>query len=656
VRILNNKESIRMALAGNPNVGKSVIFNQLTGLNQYVANWPGKTVEKVEGILYFKGYKIRILDLPGTYSLSAYSIEEIISRDYIAIERPDVIINVVDASALERNLYLTIQLLELEAPIVMALNQVDFAARRGIKVNAKKLSELLGIPVIPTVAISGTGIQELISKAVEVAKKGFEARTRIRFGREIEERIEKLELTVSQKLPELSRTYPPRWIATKLLEKDANITEKVKKYPMGEEVLKETEKLIKEIEEIHGEDSAIVFASERYSIANKIAKEVVEFVVPPKVTLGEKLDAITTHKIMGYPILALIMAGVFTTIFFIGDIFIGILEEVFEHVISITYSSLYALSPLFADIISNGILMGIAAGVTIVFPYIIPFYVLLAILEDSGYLPRASFLMDNLMHKLGLHGKAFIPFLLGYGCNVPACIGCRIMETERERFLCGFLVVLVPCSARTIVILGLVGKYVGIEAALALYLINLVLILLLGRITFKVLPGEPVGLIMEMPAYRRPSIKTIVLKTWTRTKSFTYMAFPIIVIGSTILEALKILGFLQPISEIASPLLVNWLGLPKELAIPLILGVLRKELTLIMLSELFGTLNFAEVLTRSQMIVFSLVTMLYFPCVATFAALVHEFGWKKALTTAFVDILLALFLGGLAFRVLEVFI
>jgi len=296
--------------------------------------------------------------------------------------------------------------------------------------------------------------------------------------------------------------------------------------------------------------------------------------------------------------------------------------------------------------------MGIAAGVTIALPYIVPFYFLLALLEDSGYLPRAAFLMDNIMHKIGLHGKAFIPLMLGYGCNVPACIGCRIMETERERLLAGFVVTLIPCAARTVVILGLVGRFVGFPAAIALYVFDLILVFAMGRIAFKVLPGEPVGLIMEMPPYKKPSVRSILTKTWNRTKDFVYMAFPIIIGGSVAIEALNVFGFMRSLAEAMSPLTTGWLGIPAVSGIPLIFGILRKELTLIMLSTLLPL----ESLSAVQMIVFSLVTMIYIPCIATVAACAREFGWKKALIIALVDIALALFLGGLAYRVLSLFL
>jgi ferrous iron transport protein B len=655
---MNKERIITIALAGNANVGKSAIFNQLTGLNQVVGNWPGKTVEKAEGTLFFQGYKIHIIDLPGIYSLSTFSIEEIIAREYIAIEKPDMIINVIDASNLERNLYFTIQLLELQVPMIIALNQMDFATKKGIKIDIEKLSKILGIPVIPTVAIKGEGIKELLSKVIDVIEKRIELKPlKIKYGKEIEVNIEKLENIINEKLPEFCKKYPSRWISIKLIEKDDDIIKKIQEYENGKEVLAYSEKIIEELEKIHGESSIIIIASERYGIANHIAKEVTKFITPPRVSIEERLSEVTTHKILGYPILFFVIFSIFSIVFIGGNFLSEILENFFEEILIPIINELLItfLPQIISKMIIEGIISGIIAGITIALPYIIPFYIILAILEDSGYMPRAAFLMDNIMHKIGLHGKAFIPLLLGYGCNVPACIGCRIMETERERFLAAFVTVLIPCSARTVIILGLVGKYIGLHAALSLYFFDLILVFILGRIAFKVLPGEPIGLIMEMPPYKLPLIKNIIIKTWVRTKDFIYIAFPLIIGGSTILEALMLTGWIWQINDFLSPLIVNWLGLPKITGIPLIFGILRKELTLILLSELTGTLEFNNILTHTQMIVFSIVTMIYVPCIATIAVLKREFNWKKAIGITIIDIFLALLIGGLTFRILSLF-
>jgi ferrous iron transport protein B len=645
-------KQLRVALAGNANVGKSAIFNQLTGLNQVVGNWPGKTVERAEGTLHFKGYTIRVIDLPGIYSLSTFSIEEIVSRDYIAVEKPDIIINVVDASALERNLYFTLQLLELEAPIVMALNQVDFAAKKGIRINVEKLSEILGVPVVPTVAITGSGINELLTTVVAAASgEKTPQPLKVRFGAEVEKRVQKLRELVERKLPQLCEVYPARWIVIKLLERDADVAGKLKNYEGGAEVIEYADKLAAELEKLHGEPSPVILASERYSIASKIAKEVTVVEAPPKVSLEQKLDAVTTHKILGYPILIGVILAMFSLIFIGGSVFSSVLDSFFGNIFQYVKDVLVFLPLAAKSLIIDGVLGGIVAGITIAIPYIVPFYIILALLEDSGYLPRAAFLVDNLMHKIGLHGKAFIPLILGYGCSVPACIGCRIMETERERLLAAFVVTLIPCAARTVVILGLVGRFVGLHAALAIYIFDLILIFILGRIAFKVLPGEPVGLIMEMPPYKKPSLRNVLTKTWSRTKDFVYIAFPIIVAGSLTITALNITGFINYITAGAKPLISGWLGLPVQAGIPLLFGVLRKELALILLSQLIPL----ESLSAIQMVVFALVIMIYIPCIATIAALIREFGWKKALAITFTDIALALFLGGIAYRLLLAF-
>ncbi|MEM3703650.1 MAG: ferrous iron transport protein B [Candidatus Bathyarchaeia archaeon] len=646
-----SREKVTVALAGNANVGKSVIFNQLTGLNQVVGNWPGKTVERAEGTLHFRGYTIRLIDLPGIYSLSAFSIEEIVSRDYIAMEKPNIIINVVDASALERNLYFTLQLFELEAPIVVALNQVDLAAKKGIRIDVCKLSEALGVPVIPTVAITGSGINELLSTVITVisGERHLEP-LKVRYGSEVEKIVQKLQRLIKRKLPEICQLYPSRWISVKLLEKDEDIAQKLKGYENGNDVLRCAYRLAAKLEKIHGELSTVIIASERYAIASKIAKEVTTVEAPPRISIEQRLDAITTHKVLGYPILIGVIISIFTLIFIGGNFLSAVLESSLN-ILSIYIESMliHVLSDAAIALIYRGVLGGFIAGVTIALPYIVPFYIILALLEDSGYLPRAAFLMDNLMHKIGLHGKAFIPLILGYGCSVPACIGCRIMETERERFLAAFVVTLIPCAARTVVILGLVGRFVGLHAALALYVMDLIIILILGRIAFKALPGEPVGLIMEMPPYKKPSLRNILTKTWGRTKDFVYIAFPIIVAGSLTIAALDVTGFIGHIVTGAHPLISGWLGLPSETGIPLIFGVLRKELALILLAELVPLNS----LTVVQMIVFAIVIMLYIPCVATIAALLREFGWKKALAITFINVSLAFLMGGITYRLLS---
>ncbi len=639
------KKNFTIALAGNANVGKSVIFNRLTGLHQHIGNWPGKTIERAEGTLHFKGYIIDIIDLPGIYSLSTFSIEEIVSREYIAVERPDLVINVVDASVLERNLFFTLQLLELETPMIVALNQMDMAKKKGMKIDHEKLRELLGVPVIPTVAISGIGIYDLLEKSVEIIGERKKIKpVKAKYGKEIEERIEKI-----AKMVEKTRfKYPARWVAIKLLEGDEEVKKEVLK--INPKIVPAAEKLAVEIEEIHDHSCSTVITSERYEAASKITREIQEITPQIKPPMRERIHVITTHRVLGYPIMAISLLSIFYSIFTFGDYASGLLGDLF-----------YSLEPIFESIFGagvagklvwGGVIEGIIAGVTVALPYIVPFYFMLYLLEDSGYLSRIAFLMDNLMHKIGLHGKAFIPVMLGFGCNVPGCLGCRIMETERERLLAAFVVTLVPCAATTVIILGLVGAFVGVHWALALYVVDLLIIFILGRIAFKTLPGEPTALIMEMHDYRAPHPQTVLKQTWFRLQEFIKIAFPLIIAGSLVIKMVEVLNLLEPIANVLSPITVTWLGLPAITGITLIFGVLRKELSLIVLAALLGTTNFAQVLSTVQMIVFTLVAMLYIPCISTIAALVREFGWKKALFITFFEVVFAITIGGLAYRLL----
>ncbi len=636
------KKKLTIALAGNANVGKSVIFNQLTGLHQHIGNWPGKTVEKAEGTLYFKGYEIDIIDLPGIYSLSTFSLEELVSREFIAVERPNLVINVIDASVLERNLFFTLQLTELETPMVIALNQIDIAKKKGINVDYEKLSQTLGVPVVPTVAIKGIGVYKLLEVALETIEKGELKSRQTTYGEEIEERIKKIVSMVEK----IGFKYPTRWTAVKLLEGDEEVEKEISKKEPN--ILPIVKKMAEEIEKIHGHSCSTVMTSERYELAGRIAREGQQIIPAMKPSMSQRLDDLTTHRVYGYLLMATIVFSIFSAIFTFGGFASTFLSDVF-----------YSWEPIFENIFGKGILAsliwggieGIIAGITVILPYIAPFYFLLYVLEDSGYLSRVAFLMDVVMHKIGLHGKAFIPIMLAYGCNVPACLGCRIMETQRERFLAAFVVTMIPCAATTVVVLGLVGTFVNIEWALTLYIIDLIIIFLLGRVAFKALPGEPTELIMEMHEYRLPHLKTVVNQTWFRLEEFIKIAFPVIIVSSLVIKGLEVLGFLELLSVALSPVTVGWLGLRPEMGIPLVFGILRKELTLIMLATLLKPAGLS-ILTPVQMVVFTLVTMLYMPCVATIAACVKEFGWRKTLYMTIFRIILAIFIGGIAFRIL----
>ena len=638
---LKKDAGLTVALAGNANVGKSAVFNQLTGVDQIIGNWPGKTVERAEGMLHYEGRKIKIIDLPGIYSFTTYSMEELVSRDFIALEKPEIVVNVVDATALERNLFFTIQLLELNAPVIIALNQIDLMEKKGISIDHERLEDLLGVPVVPTVAIKGKGISELTEQIVKLADQ---RRTppEISYGKEVEQRIKK----IAALLEKVEADYPNRWLAIKLLEKDEEITRLIEKFDRS--IVQAAWDLAEEIERIHGEPSSVVISAERYKIADEIARKV-QKIRTEEETLTDKLDRIALHPILGYLAVVGVIGGLLIWTFVVGAWISGVLSDVFSFIGQ--YEPV--VSGTLGNIIWNGAFTGFVAGVTLVIPYVLPFYVILAAIEDSGYLTRISLMLDKGMHKLGLHGKAIIPMILGYGCNVPACFSCRIMETPKQKLIAAFLVTLVPCTARTVVILGLVAKFVNIWWALALQVFDIVLILILGRIAFKVVPGESVGLIMEMPSYHVPSAKVVLKQTWARTKSLLWIVFPAYIIGSAALQAVYAAGWLDPINNVLTPVTVGWLGLPAAVGILLIFGIVRKELTILMLAVIFQTTNFASIMSPVQLIVLALVTMIYVPCLAMILSLAKEFGWKKASGITVFEVTFAIFLGGIVFRLLS---
>ncbi len=633
--------NLTVALAGNANVGKSAVFNQLTGVDQIIGNWPGKTVERAEGILQFKGLKIKVMDLPGIYSFSTYSMEELVSRQFIALEKPDIVINVVDATALERNLFFTIQLLELNAPLLIALNQIDLMEKRGISIDYQKLEEILGVIVVPTVAIKGKGISELTQQLIEFSGH---RRTppKIKYGKEVEQRIE---LLISL-MDKIKTGYPLRWLAIKLLERDEEITRLIG--GLDQNVIQAAGILAEEIERIHGEPSGIVVSAERYKIADEIARAV-QMIRTEEETLTDKLDKIALHPILGYLAIAAVIGGLLAWTFVIGD---GISKVIGNVLSPAEQFQPFGFGPL-GKALWSGAASGFVAGITLVIPYVLPFYIMLSVIENSGYLTRISLMLDRGMHRLGLHGKAIIPLILGYGCNVPACFSCRIMETSKQKLLAAFLVSLVPCTARTVIILGLVASFVSIWWALALYVFDLILIILLGRLAFKLVSGESVGLIMEMSSYRRPSASVVLKQTWARTKSLLWVVFPAYIVGSAVVQAFYAAGWLNPINSALSFVTVGWLGLPSQVGILLIFGIVRKELTILMLSALFQTTNFASIMSPVQMIVLALVSMIYIPCLAMILSLAKEFGWKKAFSIALFEVAFAILIGGLAFRLLS---
>ena len=601
-------------------------------------------MEKAEGTLTFEGQKITVIDLPGIYSFSTFGMEELVSREYIAIENPDVVINVVDAAVLERNLFFTMQLIEMDVPLVLCLNQVDEAKKKGITINRKKLEQLLGVPVVSTVAIRGEGIYELTKTALTVARDRQNHKSQLRYGAEIEQRISKLDQTVQN--ANLNLNYPSRWVAIKLLENDPEIKKLV---ASSESVNKASEALATEISAIHHEHSFAVIASERYGLASKIANEV-QRQAEVRTTVSDRIEWITTHRVFGYVTSAAVIAGLLVWTFSIGNLLSGL----FTKGLSFFSPVDPALSGSIQGILWNGLWGGVVASLTLIIPFVVPFYLMLAMIEDSGILTRVAFMMDSAMHKIGLHGKALIPMILGYGCNVPAIRACRIMETKRERLLATFAITFAPCTARTIVILGLVAVFLGPWWALSLYVVDIALIFVLGRIALKVVPGQSTGLIMEMSSFKVPSLSVVAKQTWARTKSLIYIVFPLYIAGSVVVQVLYAVGVLQQVSNALSPITVFWLGLPAIAGILLILGFVRKEMVLLAAVAIFSSTNLALFFSPVQLVTLALVNMIYIPCLSTVAVLAKDYGWKTAVVISVANFAVAILVGGIAFRLLSI--
>jgi len=633
-----------IALVGNANVGKSAIFNQLTGLEQAIGNWPGKTVEKAEGVLLHHGKRIRIIDLPGTYSLMARSEDERITRGFLLSGKADVIVNVVDATALERNLFLTVQLLGIGTPVVVALNLVDVARKRGILVDSSKLQKALQTKVIPTVAVQGAGVHELVDAALTV--KGRPRKTTpdsLRYGPEIEQRIDKLASLLSF----LKTRQPSRWLAIKLLEGDRPLLRKLSRrdprLPDAVKILSD------ECSSLHGEPCSTIIASERYALVGRISQESQDFVSDPGKKNADRLDSVSMHPVWGYVVMLTVMLTILAFISIVGGWVATAIERSFE-------SANPHVPDWWAQLAWNGGFVGLYAALGVALGFLLPFYLILSILENSGYLPRIAFLMDRPCHAVGLHGKASVPLITAFGCNVPACLGCRIIENRRDRLIATFLSTLVPCSARTAVILGIVGTFMGPLWAMSLYVVDFDIIIGLGRVLHKFMKGASVGIIMEIPPFRWPVPKLVGKQAWARFRPFLETAVPLIVLGSLAIEGLRQAHALDEITDWMTPVTVWWLGLPAFTGVLFLLGILRKEAAVVLLASVAGTVNIPAVMTPVQMFVFALVIMLYIPCIATITALGRETGWRLAGIITAVEIGLALLAGGIAFRVLTPFI
>ncbi len=641
-------------LAGNPNVGKSSIFNRLTGMGVVTANYPGKTVELNMATTTFKDLRIGIIDLPGSYALGAVSEDQWVARRAVLDSAPDAAIMILDATNLARNLYMTLQFIDLGIPIVVALNLIDEAEKRNIIIDAKKLSDLLGVPVVRTIATTGHGLDELIQTAVDVARNITE-KYRISYGQDIETSIGKLVGLLSR----YDFCINTRALAILLLEEDSEFIELVEKHQDGSSILQDVKTIGGEIEKKHGEKTPLRMARERHGLAGSIASQVQGDVAP---LTTDRLWSYTTSPVTGIPLLIGVLVVIFAFLFYGGDwlstLFSGLWSSYISPAIDGVIFYLFGDGHIGKTLVwgfDAGILAALAVGI----PYVLTFYFMLAFLEDTGYLNSVAFLTDRLMHKFGLHGRAIIPLVAGAGCNVPAIIGTRVLTTMRERTIASTLITLIPCSARTAVILGAVSLFVGWKPAVAIYIIVLVLVFFVGMGLNRVMPGSSTGLVMEMFPFRAPLMSNIFKKTWHRFRDFVFVAFPIVLAGSMVLGALYETGYLWKLSAPLSPVVEGWLGLPAVAGLTLIFAVLRKELALQLLVTLAvvryggGASNLLLFMNPAQLFVYALVNTIYIPCVATIAVLGRELGWRRALGIMAFTITLAIIIGGIAYRFIE---
>ncbi len=638
---------IVVGLAGNPNVGKSAYFHQITGIGVNVSNYPGTTVELAEGNTEFKGYTVKVIDLPGVYSLGAVAEDEWVARRAILERDIDVIINIVDASNLERNLYLTLQLVELKIPMVVVLNQYDVATREGMSIDQEVLSESLGVPVIATVATQGRNVSEAFDKALDISVMEKSPEGKVEMGKDLEGIIESLADKIQKELDQKPFDLPPRTLAIELLEGDEELINSVLEEDGGEKIVRKAREFAQEIKNQHGEASAFRIARERHGLASLISEEATQKTeVEP--SISDKISRWTTETKTGIPILVGIFFGLLMLLFygggFIESVLIGSWEKWVQPAL-LNFFQVISPNPSVVKILDLGINLGLKGILAVMFPYILVFFLALAVLEDSGYLPRMAYVMDSVMHKLGLHGKAVVPMLGGFGCNVPAIMATRGLTSKRQKLISSFLITLIPCSARTVVILGTVGAFVGVFPALAIYGIILLLIFLVGVTLNRFISGETSGMVMELPSLRTPSIKPVLSKTWNRLEEFVYVAAPLLIIGSFLIAFLKVSGIMQAIVGPFSPITAGLLGLPPILIVPLLFGIIRKEGALVLMFTVLGTSNLTSVMSSLNIFVFALVVAIYIPCVATFAVLKRELGWKEAIGIGIFTILLALVVG-----------
>ena len=652
---------IVVGLAGQPNVGKSTIFNLLTGLSQHVGNWPGKTVERKKGMLLRDGTSFSIVDLPGTYGLTANSEEERVARDFIVHEQPDVVVMIADASALERNLYLLAELLVLPAPVVLGLNMMDVAEAQGMHIEPHVLAAALGLPVIPLVATRNQGVTELIATAEQLAREpaSFQP-ARPEIARPHRDVLAQVRTLLNEQVP---APYREDWVALKLLEGDMEVTEKAKSW-LPENNWSSIEALLKE-----HEDAVLDIASGRYDWIARMVRAAVLHPGLGQISVTDRLDRIAVHPLWGLLLLLAMFALIFWLTFSVAapiqqwlDIFIV------EQLQGWLATTLAKAPPRLAGLLVHGVLGG--AGIVVTFvPILVVFFTALAFLEDTGYLVRAAYVMDRFMHLLGLHGKSFLPLFLGFGCNVPAVMGARVIDSQSGRLLTILLAPLVPCSARLLILTLLTPIFFGNQAMMVswgLVSLNILILAAVGiALNHTVFRGQHAAFIMELPLYHLPNLQSIGHFVWNNTWAFLRKAGTIILLFSIVIWALSsfpgsdveqsyLARFGQGLTPIGQLMGMDW-----RMIVALLSSFIAKENAIATLGVLYGTggeggglaETMAAVVSPATALSFLAVTMLFIPCVATVAVMHQETrSWRWTLFGVLLLLLIALSAGVIVYQ------
>ena len=660
-----------VGLAGNPNVGKTTVFNQLTGMRQHVGNWPGKTVERAEGHFKHGSYEYDVVDLPGNYALSAHSMEEIVSRDFIVDDDSDVIVNVVDAANLERNLYLTVQMMELGANLVMALNMNDFAKKKEHIIDIPLMSELLGFPVVEINAKTKDGFEDLLNAVEKAAKNPVDSSEKLAYSNDIKGHLSELQAVIEKDSNLLD--VPSIWTAIKLLEKDSIVIQKVQQSSYGSKILVEVDKVSKHLHDVYKEGPEEVIANARYAFIEGLMAEAVKRPAVEKETTTDKIDKIVTNRILAPFIFIIIMWVMFQLTFTIGAPFQDMIDQAFGALGE--FIGGFIANEYLASFICDGIIGGVG-GVLTFLPIIILMFLFLSILEDCGYLARAAFTLDKLMHKIvGLHGKAFIPMILGFGCGVPAIMATRTMENEGDRMLAMMLVPFMSCTARLPIYAIFIGAFFADNQGnvlLAIYLLGIAVALIVAAILKRTLfKGLSTPFVMELPTYKIPSIKGVLLHTWEKVKGFLRKAGTIILACSIVLWALSIFplgveygsaqSVLGMIGNVIAPIFAP-LGFGTwQAAVAIIAGLAAKEVVVATFGTLAGmeeddeegiTSLVHDTFTPLSAFSFMAFTLLYTPCFAAIGAIKQETNsYKWAATMCAITLVTAYIVSFLIFNI-----